>query len=214
MIAHRLPIIAFSVSLFLGIALALPAEGVNPRANEPLVDVAKVCPGVRIELRYATRNNVTGHPIYPSNARCLVRLSVAARLRHAQRLLREHGAALKIWDAYRPASAQRFLWQFAGNREFVGDPARGGSLHTWGVAVDATLVTRLGADLRMPTGFDDFSPAAARKYVGKDPAVARHLSLLQTAMTRAGFKVMRDEWWHFVAEDYLDFAAVEVPLAP
>jgi D-alanyl-D-alanine dipeptidase len=58
------------------------------RAAEPLVDVAKACPGIVIELRYATRANGTGHAIYPANARCMVRASVSEHLRSAQALLR------------------------------------------------------------------------------------------------------------------------------
>jgi D-alanyl-D-alanine dipeptidase len=121
---------------------------------------------------------------------------------------------LKIWDAYRPAWAQRVLWQLAPNPEFVGNPARGGSLHMWGVAVDVTLVDRQRRDLRMPSDFDDFSPAAARVYRGNDPVVARNLEMLQKAMSAAGFMVMRDEWWHFAVKDYRDFGPVEAPLTP
>ena len=188
-------------------AIASPTE-------EPLVDIAKVCPGIVIEMRYATRSNALGHAIYPVDARCLVRASVGQRLRTAQTFLRTQGAGLKIWDAYRPGWAQRTLWQLAPNPEFVGNPERGGSLHTWGVAVDVTLVDHLKRELKMPSEFDDFSPAAARTYRGSDKLVARNLDMLQRAMTVAGFMVMRDEWWHFVARDYREFAPVDVSLTP
>ncbi len=53
---------------------------------------------------------------------------------------------LKIWDAYRPLAAQMELWQRTHDGTFVADPLDGnGSLHTWGVAVDATLVDEDGA---------------------------------------------------------------------
>jgi D-alanyl-D-alanine dipeptidase len=32
-------------------------------------------------------------------------------------------------------------------------------------------------------------------------------------MSRAGFWVLRDEWWHFVSEDVKSFAPVEMPLS-
>lgn len=188
--------------------------GGEKKSSELLVDVAKACPGVRIDLRYATSDNATQRPIYPGGARCMLRASVAQRLRRAQAWLRPYGVSIKVWDAYRPAWAQRILWQLAPKRDFVADPARGGSLHTWGVAVDVTLVARLGSELKMPTGFDDFSSAAARSYSGNDPIIARNLRLLQSAMSSAGFMVMRDEWWHFVASDYRDFGPIEMPLAP
>lgn len=193
---------------------AVPDAASASRIEEPLVAVAKACPGIVIELRYATRNNGASHAVYPRNARCLVRASVGERLRWAQSLLRHQGAGLKIWDAYRPSWAQRILWQFAPHPEFVGNPARGGSLHMWGVAVDVTLVDDQRRDLKMPSDFDDFSSAAARLYRGNDNVVARNLEMLQNAMTVAGFMVMRDEWWHFVAKDYRDFGPIEASLAP
>jgi D-alanyl-D-alanine dipeptidase len=181
----------------------------DDRRSEPLVDVAKACPGIAVELRYAFAENIAGHVIYPRDARCLVRENVAQRLRHAHALLRESGRGLKIWDAYRPTWAQEILWKARPEPEFVGDPAKGGSLHSWGVAVDATLVDRFGRELKMPTDFDALGPAAARRYTGGDPEIAANLKRLQDAMLRAGFLLMRDEWWHFVASDYRRYGPVE-----
>ncbi len=179
-----------------------------------MVDVAQTCAGIVVELRYATPRNLTGARVYPEGARCYVRSSVAARLRAANDLLRPYGARLKIWDAYRPAWAQAILWQTKKDSQFVGNPAKGGSLHTWGVVVDATLVDQSGRELRMPTDFDAFSPAAVARYRGADPEVAQHLRLLQVAMTHAGFYAMRNEWWHWIARDYLAFGPVDMPLIP
>lgn len=189
------------------------AEPPDLRA-EPMVDVAQVCPSIVIELRYATARNVTGKPIYPPNARCLLRRSVAERLKKAQTELRTRKLGLKIWDAYRPAWAQRILWEAVRNPEYVGEPARGGSLHTFGAGVDVTLVDAKGREMRMPTDFDDFSPAAGRIYRGKDQVVAANLRTLQGAMSRAGFWVLRDEWWHFVSEDVKSFGPVDITLVP
>jgi len=183
------------------------------KRDEALVDLAEVCPGVLIELKYATPRNITGAPIYPGGARALLRQSVADRLRRASDFLSAQGYRLKIWDAYRPPFAQERLWEARPNPEFVGDPTRGGSLHSWGVAVDVTLADRNGNELRMPTDFDEFTPAAARRYSGGDPAVAANLRRLQQAMVAAGFLAMRDEWWHFVSEDFRDFGPVTPPAA-
>ena len=182
--------------------------------GEPMVEVAAVCPSIVIELRYATARNVTGKAIYPPGARCLVRRSVAERLKKAQEELQVKKVGLKIWDAYRPAWAQQILWDAIRNPEYVGEPARGGSLHAYGVGVDVTLVDAQGRELPMPTDFDAFSPAAKRIYSGKDPAIATNLLTLQKAMVHAGFWTLRDEWWHFVAEDVKNFAPIDVPLLP
>lgn len=193
-------------------AKATPAP-MGSRRDEPMVDVAKEIPSIVIELRYATTRNVTGKPIYPPKARCLVRKSVAERLKKAQADLQSRKVGLKIWDAYRPAWAQQILWDSVRNPESVGEPARGGSLHSYGAGVDVTLVDSKGRELPMPTDFDDFTPAASSRYRGKDPVVAINLRTLQTAMSRAGFWVLRDEWWHFVSEDVKSFAPVEMPLS-
>ena len=42
------------------------------------------------------------------------------------------------------------------------------SFHTWGVAVDATLVDEKDHEVAMPTAFDEFTPAAKLRYQGGD----------------------------------------------
>ena len=189
------------------------AEGVpGGRKDEPMVDLAKVYPKIPIGLRYASHVNITGNPIYPTNARCFVRQSVADRLERARLYLRQHGANIKVWDAYRPSWAQKVLWDAIRDPRYIGDPKRGGSLHSWGAAVDVTLVNEYGRELEMPSDFDVFTDAAKTLYDGKDPVVRRHVRLLQKAMTAAGFLMLYDEWWHFVARDYREFGPVEIRL--
>jgi D-alanyl-D-alanine dipeptidase len=180
--------------------------------EEQLVDISQVCVGVVVELRYAAAGNITGAPIYPKNARALIRHNTAQRLIHAQRILGAEGYGLKIWDAYRPSFAHEALWFARPYPEFVADPAKGGSLHEWGVAVDVTLIDlKTGKDAAMPTDFDQFGPAAARRYQGGNPIVAANLTALQKAMVAAGFLTMRDEWWHFVDKDFQRYGRVIPP---
>jgi D-alanyl-D-alanine dipeptidase len=194
-------------------AKATPAPG--SRKAEPMVDLKEVAPRIVIELRYATPRNITRRPIYPAGARCFVRKSVAERLIRAQQWLDAHAprdTRLKIWDGWRPAEAHRILWKTFPNREYLGDPRRGGSLHTWGVCVDATLVDAADRELRMPTDFDVFTPAAKTYYTGNETEVIRNLRWLQTAMTKGGFHVVMDEWWHFVARDWQAFGPVKMSI--
>jgi D-alanyl-D-alanine dipeptidase len=183
-------------------------------ASEPMVDLARACPTILIELRYASKRNLTGKPIYPAYARCFVRQSVALRLQRAQDALYEKGFGLKIWDAYRPEWAQKILWQAVPNPDFLQPPSQAASMHTRGVAVDATLVTLEGRELQMPTDFDDFTPAAEMHYAGGDPIVARHLRILQIAMAKGGFLGMHTEWWHFVARDFENSKPVDLDIQP
>jgi D-alanyl-D-alanine dipeptidase len=174
-----------------------------------LVDVKSVVPGILVELRYATPNNITGRALYPPDTPALVRPTTAMRLLKAQNYLETRHYGLKVWDAYRPLAAQIALWQQSHNGAFVADPEAGnGSLHTWGVAVDATLVDGQGHEVAMPTKFDEFTEAAKLFYHGDDPLVKAHLKLLQHAMRLGGFYGMRTEWWHFVAYDWKRYAPI------
>jgi zinc D-Ala-D-Ala dipeptidase len=172
------------------------------RANLELVDIQKVDPSIVVDLRYATPYNVTGRALYPPNARALILPSVAQQLAGAQKFLKQYKYGLKIWDAYRPREAQVLLWKLAGKGDFVANPNGAGSLHSWGVSVDATLVDDWGGLVSMPTGFDEFTPAAMLHYQGSDPAVKSHLILLQLAMAHNNFYGLRVEWWHFTTADW------------
>jgi D-alanyl-D-alanine dipeptidase len=193
--------------------LAQRAKGTEYLHPDPLVNLAKVDKTIIIELRYATDRNITGRAIYKRGTKCLVRSSVAKRLKHAQQLLRQRGYGLKIWDAWRPAYAQQILWESIRKRTYVADPSRGGSLHEWGVAVDATLVNARGREMKMPTNFDDFTEAASLHYKGVDPEIIQNMRILQWAMGRAGFYGMRYEWWHFTAKDWQDHNPLKAPIA-
>jgi D-alanyl-D-alanine dipeptidase len=174
-----------------------------------LVDIKTVDPTILVDLRYASAHNITGRPLYPPSLPALVRPSTAARLARAQSFLRAQHFGLKIWDAYRPVAAQMQLWRRTHTGAYVADPVEGnGSLHCWGVAVDATLVDEQGREVAMPTEFDEFTPAAMLHYKGDDPVVKSHLKLLQGAMRRGGFYGMRTEWWHFVAYDWKKYAPI------
>ena len=178
--------------------------------NVPLVDIRTVDPTIVIDLRYAGSDNVARHPLYPPGTRPMVRAEVAQRLAAAQKFLHRYNYCLKIWDAYRPRTAQAELWKASRNNDFVADPNTGaGSLHSWGLAVDATLTDTWHRVVTMPTDFDDFTPAAMWKYTGTDPAIRAHLLTLQIAMRDAGFYGLRSEWWHFTANDWHKFMPPE-----
>jgi len=186
------------------VLLLVAARSVLAQESKPeLVDIKSVDPSIVIELRYAGMHNQLHRALYSPSMQALIRPSVAKQLASAQRFLRLYRYGLKIWDAYRPKSVQRELWQFAHNDLYVANPESGvGSLHTWGVAVDATLVDKRGDSVLMPTDFDDFTPAAMLHYHGMDSLIRSHLRLLQTAMGRNGFYGLRTEWWHFTAQNW------------
>jgi D-alanyl-D-alanine dipeptidase len=188
---------------------AFAANKVDSEQDAEFVDIARVDSSIKVELRYAGENNVARRSLYPPGTPALVRAGVARRLVIAQKYLRDKGYGLKIWDAYRPQSAQEQLWQVTHNRSYVSDPKEGrGSMHIRGAAVDVTLVDAEGRELPMPTDFDSFTPAALLEYKGGNPVVRGNLKLLQKAMAHGGFYGLRTEWWHFTAPDWKRYPAV------
>jgi zinc D-Ala-D-Ala dipeptidase len=192
------------------LAAAAVLVPISANAEPPLVDIQSVDPTIVVELRYAGNNNLLKHPLYPQGMRALVRPEVAAALNKAQTTLRPYQYGLKIWDAYRPVKVQTKLWQASRNSDYVANPEVGvGSLHSWGIAVDATLVDSWNRPVSMPSDFDDFTPAAMWRYTGPSFQVLGHVRLLQWAMHRAGFWGMRTEWWHFTIADWKKFLPEE-----
>jgi D-alanyl-D-alanine dipeptidase len=181
-----------NVWLRLLLASAPMVLSMNANADGPLVDIQSVNPTIVVDLRYAGSNNLLKQPLYPQGTRALARPQVASALTTAQTLLRryQYGLKTKLWDASR-------------NSDYVANPEVGvGSLHSWGIAVDATLVDSWNRPVSMPTDFDDFTPAAMWRYTGPSFEILGHVRLLQWAMHRAGFWGMRTEWWHFTISDW------------
>ena len=190
---------------------AAGATTLRGQESLPLIDIKKVDPTIVVSLRYAGRNNITGRVLYPAGMPALVQPAVAQRLAAAQTTLRRFQYQLKIWDAYRPPTAQMQLWQAVRNSNYVANPNTGaGSLHSWGVAVDATLTDTWNNDVSMPSDFDDITPAAMFRYRGNDATVRSHLRLLQSTLAQAGFYGLRTEWWHFTIEDWQKYLPPEV----
>ena len=190
------------------LVLASAAFGRN-ESDADFVDIKSVDKTIVIDLRYASSNNVAGHPLYPPGTPAMVRAGVARRLAVVQEYLRKKGYGLKIWDAYRTQAVQGKLWQLTHNGSFVADPKEGrGSMHVRGAAVDATLVDSSGGDVPMPTDFDSFTPEAMIEYAGRNPTVRGNLKLLQKAMAHGGFYGLRTEWWHFIAHDWKKYELV------
>ena len=196
------------VSLLAGMASALVSMDAN--AGDSLVDVRSVDPTIIVELRYAGRNNLLRQALYPYGTRALARREVASALARAQAFLRRYQYGLKIWDAYRPVAVQAKLWEASHNSDYVADPESGaGSLHSWGIAVDVTLVDSWNNPVRMPSDFDDFTPAAMWRYMGPSPEVRADVRLLQNAMLRAGFWGSRTEWWHYTIAHWQKYLPAE-----
>ena len=210
---------AVALMLLLAAAAACARPGVAPPPPPPaapapaaatLVDATTVVPGLRLDIRYATPDNFTGRTLYPV-ARCLLRPAVAEQLAQAQAAAAREGLGLEVFDCYRPLSIQRQLWALVPDERYVADPAKG-SRHNRGAAVDLTLVDAAGAELPMPTGFDDFTERAHRDYDDLPAAAIANRARLERLMTAAGFTGLPTEWWHFDADGLEQYGILDLPL--
>ena len=166
-----------------------------------LVRVLDYLPEAEIDLRYATIDNFTGQVIYDFEDACL-RYGTLKKLMAASEILNETGYGIKIWDAFRPVSAQAALFEVHPDPNVVSHPVTGYRAHCRGNAVDMTLVDlSTGQELPMPTVFDDFTALADRNYSDCDPTLATNSQLLEQVMSEFGFKPLQTEWWHFTDTD-------------
>ncbi|MEP6755872.1 MAG: M15 family metallopeptidase [Chthonomonadales bacterium] len=184
---------------------------VGQKRASDMVDVVKLCPQIKIDLRYGTKHNGVGAAVYPVGSRCLLRRGTADRLIKVQKQLGKKGLGLLVWDAYRPLSAQKALWAVKPDPRFVAPPARG-SRHNRGAAVDLTLVDKDGHELPMPSGFDEFSIRARPTYKGGSKSSRANRDILRAAMMAQGFFPDKNEWWHFNDPDWPNYGLVDVSL--
>lgn len=165
-------------------------------SDEDFVKVITYIPDIFVDLRYATENNFTNQKIYDFTDVWL-RYGTVKKLILVQEELKSNGLYLKIWDGFRPPSAQFKLWDICPDPIYVSNPNNGFSSHSRGNTVDITLVYADGTELVMPTGFDDFSKLADRDYSDCSPEAAANAILLEEIMKKYGFKPYSGEWWHF-----------------
>jgi D-alanyl-D-alanine dipeptidase len=171
------------------------------------VTIEKV-PGLVLEIRYATEQNITGKKIY-ADKRAWLREETIRKLAQVARELEEKGYRLVLWDGWRPASAQKALWAAKPDGRFLTPPNRI-SRHTRGTSVDVSLADRNGKILEMPSDHDEFTDRADEDFSDVTKEVAQRARLLRKAMFRAGFSGVPDEWWHYDLRDWASYEPIEV----
>ena len=168
--------------------------------DDAFVPVQAYIPDMIVDLRYATKNNFTSQVIYDFTD-VYLRYGTVKKLILVQEELKQQGLSLKIWDGFRPAAAQFKLWEVCPDPTYVANPNTGFSSHSRGNTVDVTLVNADGTELKMPTGFDDFSKLADRDYSDCTEEAAANAQLLEKVMIKHGFQPYSGEWWHFSDTD-------------
>jgi D-alanyl-D-alanine dipeptidase len=174
------------------------------------VELVKISPRIRVDIRYATADNFTGKVLY-TLSKCYLRKKVAEKLHRIQERIEARGLGLKVWDGYRPLSVQKLFWQILPDDRYVANPAIG-SKHNRGAAVDVTLVDAKGNELLMPTLFDTFSEKAHRSCFDLPEEVIKNRELLESVMAEEGFVGLPTEWWHFDDADWQSYPVEDLSL--
>lgn len=182
-----------STASSMGVVAENPVE---KTADEDLVRILDYIPSIYVDLKYAAEDNFTGTAIYDFTDASL-RYGTVKKLAEVQDELLERGYSLKIWDAYRPVSAQFKLWEVCPDAAYVANPNKGYSSHSRGSTIDVTLVMADGAQITMPSGFDDFSALADRDYSDVSDEAAENAQILEDVMSSHGFNGYSAEWWHY-----------------
>jgi D-alanyl-D-alanine dipeptidase len=178
-------------------------------SEKKLIEVtSEKVPGLVLEIRYATEQNITGKKIY-ADKRAWLREETIRKLAQVARELEEKGYRLVLWDGWRPASAQKALWAAKPDGRFLTPPNRI-SRHTRGTSVDVSLADRNGKILEMPSDHDEFTDRADEDFSDVPKEVAQRARLLRKAMFRAGFSGVPDEWWHYDLRDWVSYEPIEV----
>jgi len=181
-------------------------------ASSNLVRVTSLDSTIRLDIRYATPNNFMHRAMYGQAAAYLQRPAAEALVR-VSRSLHRRGFGLLVFDAYRPWSVTKQFWDATprDKRRFVADPAKG-SVHNRGCAVDLSLYDLAsGNEITMPSPFDDFTVHASPHFTGGTMKQRAMRDLLRHAMEREGFRVDKNEWWHFNYEEWRRYRVLDIP---
>ncbi len=163
--------------------------------NQNLIKVNKKNIDVQIDLRYSTTNNFTKERVYFSEE-CYIHKVAYEHLHIAVEIAKKQNLTLKIFDAYRPPSVQRKLWECLPDPNFIAPPDKG-SPHSRGVAIDLTLIDSDNEELDMGTEFDEFSRLSYHGCMDISKKSYQNRLILLGIMTDAGWDFYRNEWWHY-----------------
>ena len=156
--------------------------------RQGMVDIHTKDKSIQVSLMYSRADNFTGTVLYTDLTRAYLHPKAAAALAKAQARLKQLRDKVKGTSKY----------------FYVSNPARGGGLHNYGMAVDITLCDAKGDTLDMGTKIDYMGSAA---HIDKEDALVssgrisrqaqKNRQLLRQVMRYAGFRSLRTEWWHF-----------------
>lgn len=192
--------------------------------------LADFVPGIIQEIRYYSSYNFIGERIDGYEEPCALLTKEAARaLKSVANEMNVRGYRLKVFDAYRPATAvkhfvlwgiedtdirmkQYFYPDLEKQELFIKGYIAKQSSHSRGSTVDLTLLDMAsGKEVDMGSPFDFFGEISHPDYRGITDEQYQNRMELRNCMIRNGFEPIDCEWWHFTLKDepypdtYFDF---------
>ena len=177
-------------------------------------------PAVIQEIRYYSTYNFVGDRIDGYEQPCAIMTKEAARvLKEISNKLNVMGYRIKVFDAYRPATAVRHftLWgvddldlrmkpffypDLEKQELFRKGYIASKSSHSRGSTIDLTLLDmKTGKEIDMGSPFDYFSEMSHPDFKGITKEQYENRMFLQDVMVRGGFEPYDCEWWHFTLRD-------------
>ena len=178
-------------------------------ARQGYQEIGQCDPTIHVSLMYARPDNFCGVVLYHDLREAFLHPEAMRGLQKAQAYLKQlrPDLSLKVYDAARPMHIQQRMWdevKHTSKAIYVSNPAHGGGMHNYGMAVDITLCTLKGDTLDMGTKIDYMGKAA---HIDNEaalvsthiisPEARRNRQLLRKVMRHGGFIPLRTEWWHF-----------------
>jgi D-alanyl-D-alanine dipeptidase len=165
-------------------------------------------PGIAVDLRYCGADNFLGLPLYHGMDCAWLRVEAADGVAQAAAWLARHHPErrLLLLDALRPQRVQERVWAATAGQamqSYLANPVRG-SIHSFGMAVDVTLIDAAGRESDMGSGFDEpvlrSHPRLEAEHLARGELTRAQVSerqILRAAMAQGGFRGIATEWWHF-----------------
>ena len=193
-------------------------EAINDTSG--FVLLSDYVPSVIQEIRYYSTYNFIGDRIDGYEEPCAIITKEAARaLKSVANEMNVKGYRLKVFDAYRPATAVKHfvLWgiedldqrmkpyfypDLQKQELFTLGYIASQSSHSRGSTVDLTLLDMsTGKELDMGSPFDLFSEISHPDNKNVTSEQYENRMVLQNVMKKYGFAPIDCEWWHFTLEN-------------
>lgn len=185
--------------VLMGVLCARLALGDEVEDNFPLVRVEG--PRFIEDLSYLRADNFLGHPFYGKFGirRCYVHKDLLSNIWELEAELERRNLKAIFFDCFRPHEAQLYMWERYPDARYVANPHKKGSLHSKGLALDIALANEGGRKLEFTTLVDHFKDESHSDYKCKpgEERLCANRALLRSVMEAAGFRGIRNEWWHY-----------------